>query len=433
MKLNTKLSLAGRVSISEPLWNSVELCVSVVKLFSASTTTEALRTTEYAQRKMQPAHRPLVLLICAVVMLMLNTDTNGQAGFQKSDFGKTAEGQSVDIYTLTNSRGAEVKITNYGGIVTSLKVPDRTGRLGDVVLGFDDLAAYLKGHPYFGAIIGRYGNRIAKGRFTLNGVEYKLAVNNGANHLHGGVKGFDKVVWNAKPLKVPNGVALELTYLSKDGEEGYPGNLSVKVTYTLTNANELKIEYSATTDKDTVVNLTHHSYFNLAGQGEGDILKHSLFLNANRFTPTDEGSIPTGELRSVRNTPFDFLRMTEIGARINDPDQQLQFSKGYDHNFVLNGKIGTMRLGARVYEAGTGRVMEVWTTEPGIQFYTGNFLDGTLTGKDGKVYNSRYGFCLETQHYPDSPNQSKFPSTVLRKGTRYHTVTVYKFSSRAAK
>lgn len=379
----------------------------------------------------------LTLLLC-IVMLLLNVDAQGQAGVQKREFGKTSEGQSVDLYTLTNSRGAEVKITNYGGIVTSLKVPDRTGRLGDVVLGFDNLDAYLKGHPYFGAIIGRYGNRIAKGRFKLNRVEYKLAVNNGANHLHGGIKGFDKVIWNAKPVKVTNGAALELTYLSKDGEEGYPGNLSVKVTYTLTNANELKIEYSATTDKDTVVNLTHHSYFNLAGQGEGDILKHRLFLNANRFTPTDDGSIPTGELRSVRNTPFDFMRMTfmqmaEIGARINEPDQQLQFGKGYDHNFVLNGKMGTLRLGARVYEAGSGRVMEVWTTEPGMQFYTGNFLDGTLTGKDGKVYQQRYGFCLETQHYPDSPNEPKFPSTVLKKGAHYHTVTVYKFSTRAVK
>ncbi len=372
----------------------------------------------------------LTLLVCMLV-LIIDTGAQGQAGVQKNDFGKTPEGQSVDIFTLTNSRGAEARITNYGGIVTSLKVPDRAGRLANIVLGFDNLDAYLKGHPYFGAIIGRYGNRIAKGRFTLHGVEYKLAVNNGANHLHGGIKGFDKVVWNAKPLKVPNGAALELTYLSKDGEEGYPGNLSVKVTYTLTNANELKIEYSATTDKDTVINLTHHSYFNLAGQGEGDILRHKLFINANRFTPTDEGSIPTGELRSVRNTPFDFLKVTEIGARINEADQQLQFGKGYDHNFVLNGRMGTMRLGAQVYESSTGRVMEVWTTEPGMQFYTGNFLDGTLTGTDGKVYNQRFGFCLETQHYPDSPNQPKFPSTVLRKGGRYHTVTVYKFSTQA--
>lgn len=375
---------------------------------------------------------PLTLLICTVV-LMLNVNAHGQAGVQKSDFGKTPEGQSVDIYTLKNSHGAEVKITNYGGIVTALKVPDRTGQLGDVVLGFDNLDAYLKGHPYFGALIGRYGNRIAKGAFKLNGVDYTLAVNNGANHLHGGLKGFDKVVWNATPLKVANGAALELTYLSKDGEEGYPGNLSVKVTYTLTNRNELKIEYSATTDKDTVVNLTHHSYFNLAAQGDGDILKHQLFMNANRFTPTDAGSIPTGELRSVRGTPFDFMRMTEIGARVNEPDQQLQFGKGYDHNFVLNGRMGTLRLGARVYEAGTGRVMEVWTTEPGMQFYTGNFLDGTLTGKNGKVYKQNYGFCLETQHYPDSPNEPRFPTTTLRKGGRYHTVTVYKFSTRAAK
>jgi aldose 1-epimerase len=394
-----------------------------------------LRNTEAGQNEepMKLKTRLLLTFLLCAVLLMLNVDSKGQAGMQKDDFGKTPEGQSVYIFTLTNSHGAEVKITNYGGIVTSLKVPDRTGRLADVVLGFDNLDAYLKGHPYFGAIIGRYGNRIAKGRFKLNGVEYKLAVNNGANHLHGGIKGFDKVVWDARPLKVGDGAALELTYLSKDGEEGYSGNLSVKVTYRLTNANELRIEYSATTDKDTVINLTHHSYFNLAGQGEGDILKHRLFMNANRFTPTDEGSIPTGELRSVRNTPFNFLQATEIGARINEPDQQLQFGKGYDHNFVLNGKMGTMRLGARVYEAGTGRVMEVWTTEPGMQFYTGNFLDGTLTGIDGRVYKQRYGFCLETQHYPDSPNQPKFPSTVLKKGGRYHTVTIYKFSTRPVK
>jgi len=367
------------------------------------------------------------------MILLLNLNAYGQAKVTKEGFGKTPDGQDADIYTLTNSGGAEVKITNYGGIVTSLRVPDRNGKLDDIVLGFDNLDAYLKGHPYFGAIIGRYGNRIAKGRFTLHGVEYKLAVNNGENHLHGGTKGFDKVVWNAKPRKVANGAALELTYLNKDGEEGYPGNLSVKVVYTLTNANELKIDYSATTDKDTVVNLTHHSYFNLAGQGNGDILNHRLFVNAARFTPTDAGSIPTGELRSVRGTPFDFTRATTIGARINQDYEQLRLGKGYDHNFVLNGKIGTLRRVARVSESTSGRAMEVWTTEPGMQLYSGNFLDGTLTGKDGKVYQQRYGFCLETQHYPDSPNKPKFPTTVLRKGDRYHTITIYKFSVRGAK
>jgi aldose 1-epimerase len=372
-------------------------------------------------------------IICSGMILLLNLNAYGQAKVTKESFGKTPDRQNADIYTLTNSGGAEVKITNYGGIVTSLKVPDCNGKLDDIVLGFDNLDAYLKGHPYFGAIIGRYGNRIAKGRFTLHGVEYKLATNNGENHLHGGIRGFDKVVWNAKPRKLANGAALELTYLSKDGEEGYPGNLSVKVVYTLTNANELKIEYSATTDKDTVVNLTHHSYFNLAGQGNGDILDHKLFINAAHFTPTDAGSIPTGELRSVRGTPFDFTRATTIGARINQDDEQLRLAKGYDHNFILNGIMGRLRRSARVYEPTTGRVMEVWTTEPGMQLYTGNFLDGTLTGKDGKVYQQRYGFCLETQHYPDSPNKPNFPTTVLRKGGRYHTITIYKFSVRSAK
>ena len=370
---------------------------------------------------------------CAVIfsatILLFNSSAPGQAKVTKASFGKTPDGQNVDIYRLTNSSGAEVKITNYGGIVTALKVPDRKGTLGDIVLGFDNLDAYLRGHPYFGAIIGRYGNRIAKGRFTLDGVEYKLAVNNGENHLHGGIKGFDKVVWNASPLKVRNGAALRLTYLSKDGEEGYPGNLSVKVIYTLTNANELKIDYSASTDKVTVVNLTHHSYFNLAGQGNGDILNHQMFINAARFTPTDAGSIPTGELRSVRGTPFDFTRATAIGARINQDDEQLKLAKGYDHNFVLNGKMGILRRAARVSESTSGRIMEVWTTERGIQFYTANFLDGTLTGKDGKVYRQYYGFCLETQHYPDSPNKPKFPTTVLRKGGRYHTLTIYRFST----
>jgi len=368
-------------------------------------------------------------LICSAMILALNLSASGQARVTKESFGKTSDGQNVDIYTLTNRRGAEVKITNYGGIITSLKVPDRNGKRDDIVLGFDNLDAYLKGSPYFGAIIGRYGNRIAKGRFTLNGHQYALAVNNGENHLHGGIKGFDKVVWTARPLKVPNGAALRLTYLSKDGEEGYPGNLSVRVIYTLTNANELKIEYWATTDKDTVVNLTSHSYFNLAGQGNGDILNHQLLINARRFTPTDAGSIPTGELKSVKGTPFDFTSAFRVGDRINDDDQQLKFGKGYDHNFVLNGRMGTLRQAAVVYEATSGRSMEIWTTEPGIQFYSGNFLDGTLTGKDGKVYHQRYGFCLETQHFPDSPNHPSFPTTLLRRGQQYHTITIHKFKT----
>jgi aldose 1-epimerase len=375
--------------------------------------------------------RILIWLLLGPVFLVPCSRATAQADIKKESFGKTPEGQAVDIYTLTNSHGVEAKITTYGGILTSLRVPAGNGKLDDVVLGFDNLDAYLKGDPWFGALVGRYANRIAKGRFTLNGVEYKLATNNGENHLHGGVKGFDKVVWNGNPLKVPNGAALELTYLSKDGEEGYPGNLSVKVTYTLTDANELKLDYSATTDKDTVVNLTQHSYFNLAGQGNGDILNHRLYLNARRFTPIDAGSIPTGEIRSVsRTSPFDFTRLTPIGARINADDEQLKFGSGYDHNFVLNGKMGVLRLAARVYEPTTGRVMEVLTTEPGIQFYSGNFLDGTLTGKGGKVYQRRYALCLETQHFPDSPNKPNFPSTVLRKGARYHSTTIYRFSVR---
>jgi aldose 1-epimerase len=361
-----------------------------------------------------------LLFLCVVL-------TNAQVS--KESFG-TADGQSVDLYTLKNRNGVEAKITNYGGIVVSLKVPDRNRKFDDVVLGFNDLDSYLKGHPFFGAAVGRYGNRIAKGRFTLNNVEYKLAVNNGENHLHGGIKGFDKVVWTAQEQKSAAGPAVRMTYLSKDGEEGYPGNLRVTMVYTLTNNNELRIDYTATTDKDTVLNLTHHSYFNLAGEGNGDILNHRLMLNANRFTPTDAGSIPTGELRSVTGTPFNFLTETLIGARINQDEQQLKFGNGYDHNFVINGRMGTLRRAARVSEPTTGRVMEVWTTEPGVQLYTGNFLDGTLTGKSGKIYQRRYGFCLETQHYPDSPNKPNFPSTTLKKGATFRSTTIYRFSAR---
>lgn len=348
---------------------------------------------------------------------------------KKESFGKTADGQNVDLYTLTNRGGVEASIINYGGILVSLKVPDRNGRLDDVVLGFDTLDGYLKGHPYFGAIIGRFGNRIAKASFTLNGARYNLTANDGENHLHGGVKGFDKVVWDATPLDVKDGGAIQLTYRSLDGEEGYPGDLSAQVVYTLTDKDELKIDYSATTAKDTVVNLTHHSYFNLSGQGDGDILSHRLMINADRFTPVDAALIPSGELRGVKGTPFDFLHLTAVGARINQDDEQLRFGRGYDHNFVLNGEMGALRQAAKVFEPATGRVMEVWTTEPGLQFYSGNFLDGSITGKGGRVYNHRTGLSLETQHFPDSPNQPDFPSTVLKKGSRYHTTTIYKFST----
>jgi aldose 1-epimerase len=369
-------------------------------------------------------------LMCCLLLLLSFSVIKGQANITKESFGKTGDGENVDLYTLTNNLGMQAKIMNYGGIVVSLKVPDRNGKMDDVVLGFNDLDSYLKGHPYFGAIVGRYGNRIAKGRFTLNGVEYKLAVNNGENHLHGGIKGFDKVVWTAKEMRTKMGPALSLTYISKDGEEGYPGTLTATVVYTLTNNNELKLDYTVTTDKDTVSNLTHHSYFNLAGEGNGDILSHILTLNGSRFTPTDAGSIPTGELKAVAGTPFDFLKPTVIGKRINDQDQQLQYGSGYDHNFVVNGKFGSLRSAATVYEPTSGRVLEVWTTEPGVQFYTGNFLDGTLTGKSGKVYQKRFGFCLETQHYPDSPNHPAFPTTTLKKGATYRSTTVYRFKVR---
>ena len=354
-----------------------------------------------------------------------------RASIEKRPFGKLADGTPVDLYTLTNRGGVEARITNYGGAVVSLKVPDARGQLADVVLGYDDPAGYESDKAYFGALIGRFANRIALGRFTLGGKEYRLATNNGANHLHGGVRGFDKVVWQARPLRRRGGVALELSYRSRDGEEGYPGNLSVRAVYFLTDTNELRIEYTATTDKTTIVNLTHHSYFNLAGHGSGNILTHELRLNADRFTPVDETLIPTGELRAVKGTPFDFTRAAGIGSRIDQDEEQLKRGKGYDHNFVLNKKGRELSLAAEVYEPRSGRTMEVWTTEPGVQLYTGNFLDG-VRGKGGKAYNFREGFCLEAQHFPDSPNRPAFPSTVLRPGGRYTQTTVYKFAVRGA-
>lgn len=345
----------------------------------------------------------------------------------KQSFGKTADGTPVDIYTLTNSSGAEAKITNFGGKVVSLKMPDKNGNFADVVLGYDSIPDYEKDAFFFGGIIGRYGNRIAKGKFLLNGIQYTLAANNGGNHLHGGIKRFDVSVWSAKSFADKTGARLELTRLSKDGEEGYPGNLSVKVVYTLTENNELKIDYSAATDKDTIINLTNHSYFNLAGAGSGTILNHRIQINADRFTPTDSNSIPTGELQSVTKTPFDFRAPIAIGARIEQQNEQLKFGGGYDHNFVLNKKAAELSLAARVYEPTRRRVLEVLTTEPGIQFYAGNFLDN-VNGKSGRIYNKREAFCLETQHFPDSPNEPKFPSTVLKKGQTYSSTTVYKFT-----
>jgi aldose 1-epimerase len=346
----------------------------------------------------------------------------------QADFGKTPDGQTAQLFTLVNKNGVRAKLTNYGGIVTSLEVSDRDGKLGDVVLGYENLDGYIKSSPYFGCLVGRYGNRIAKGKFKLNGKEYTLATNNGPNALHGGLKGFDKVLWAAQSMETKDGPAVELTYTSKDGEEGYPGTLTVKAVYTLTNDNALKLEYTATTDKDTVLNLTHHSYFNLKGAGSGDILGHEMMIKAKQFTPVDETLIPTGELRSVKGTPLDFTASTVIGARIDQKDEQLTFGKGYDHNWVLDKKAGEMGLAARVYEPTSGRVLEVSSTEPGVQFYAGNFLDGTITGKGGKVYQFRNGLCLEPQHYPDSPNQPNFPSAVLKPGETYHNTIIYKFS-----
>ena len=355
-------------------------------------------------------------------------NVEAKPGIKKNSFGKTTDGKAVEIYTLTNSKGVEAKITNYGAIVVSMRVPDKNGKFDDVVLGYDTLDGYLKDKTYFGGIVGRYANRIAKGKFSLDGKQYTLAVNNGENHLHGGIKNFETMVWKAKSSIVKDGASLELNYFSRDGEEGYPGNMKVKVIYTLTENNELKIEYTATTDKDTVVNLTNHSYFNLAGAGSGNILNHLMQINADRFTPTDSGSIPTGELRNVKSTPFDFSVPTAIGARIEDPDEQLKLGSGYDHNYVLNKNNQSLTLAAKVYEPTTGRGLEVFTTEPGVQFYSGNFLDG-VKGKNGKVYQKRDAFCLETQHYPDSPNQPQFPTTVLKPAQKYTQTTIYKFSA----
>ena len=347
----------------------------------------------------------------------------------KEAFGTMPDGTAVDLYTLNNANGLEARVTNYGGIVVSLNVPDRQGKVSDVVLGFDTFESYRGTHPYFGALIGRYGNRIGRAKLVLDGVEYTLAANNGENHLHGGLRGFDKVVWKAEVVEDDGGPSLRLEYLSKDMEEGYPGNLSVEVEYRLTDDNGLRIDYRATTDKKTVVNLTHHSYFNLKDAGASDILGHEMMIAGDRFTPVDEGLIPSGEVRSVGGTPLDFRQPVAIGARIDQDDPQLKFGGGYDHNWVLNSQDGSLALAARVYEPTTGRVIEVYTTEPGLQFYSGNFLDGSQVGKGGLGYGHRSGFCLETQHFPDSPNKPDFPPTVLEPGAEYTHTTIYKFSA----
>ena len=342
-------------------------------------------------------------------------------------FGTTEDGTPVTLYTLRNKNGVEARIMTYGGIIQSLKVPDKNGKLGDVVLGYDTLDGYLTNSPYFGALIGRYGNRIAKGHFTLDGVTYTLATNNYPNTLHGGVKGFDKRVWHATPGHSDLGSTLTLTYVSHDGEEGFPGTLTVTAVYTLTDDNAIRLDYTATTDKDTVVNLTQHSYWNLAEQG--DILGHIVYINADKFTPVDSTLITTGELRPVDGTPMDFRTPTAIGARIGQDDEQLKFGRGYDHNWVINHPLGELGLDARVTDPTSGRVMEVWSTEPGLQFYTGNFLDGTITGKGNRVYQFRNAIAMEPQHYPDSPNHDNFPSVVLHPGETYHNTIVYKFST----
>ncbi len=347
-----------------------------------------------------------------------------KASIQKKPYGKMPDGTAIDEYTLTSGKGMTAKIITYGGLLTELLVPDKTGKTTDVVLGFDNLKSYLAGHPFFGANAGRVANRIAKGRFTLDGKEYKLATNNGPNHLHGGLKGIDKVVWKAEPIDLPAGPALKLTCTSPDGEEGYPGNLQMAVTYTLTRDNTLRLDFEAVTDKATPVNLAHHSYFNLAGHGAGDILEHELMIAADKYTPTDDTLIPTGKIEPVKGTPFDFATPTAIGKRMG------AVKGGYDLNYVLRGGAEKKpHLAARVLEPKSGRIMEVLTTEPGVQLYTGNFLDGKNRGKGGAVYRKHAGFCLEAQHFPDSVNQPAFPSVILRPGQTYRQTTIYAFKT----
>jgi aldose 1-epimerase len=351
-----------------------------------------------------------------------------KATVTRSAFGTLPDGTGVELFTLTNSSGMEVRVINYGGIVTALKVPDRNGKLDDVVLGYDSLAGYVKNPAYLGALVGRYANRIGKAQFTLDGKTYQLAANNDGNSLHGGIKGFDKAVWQAESFEKPGQVGVVLTHTSPDGEEGYPGNLAARVTYTLSDANELSFDYSATTDKPTVLNLTHHDYFNLAGDGSGDVLGHRMQINADRYTPVDATLLPLGDLATVAGTPFDFRSLTPIGGRIDADSPQIKLGAGYDHNFVINHQGNDLALAARVQEPKSGRVMEVRTTEPGVQFYSANHLDG-FTGKAGHIYNKRNAFCLETQHYPDSPNKSAFPTTTLRPSEEFHSRTVYAFSA----
>jgi len=375
------------------------------------------------------------LLFVGELLLAGSLSSQGMRGtIRKESFGKTTSGAQIDLYTLSNKKGMEVSITNFGATVVALKVPDRAGKAADVVLGFDTLEGYENGTAYFGATVGRYGNRIGGGQFSLDGKTYTLPKNNGNNTLHGGLVGFNQKVWKARELASKDGESLEMSYLSADGEEGFPGNLSVKVVFTLpADRNELKIDYAATTDKDTVLNLTNHSYFNLAGEGNGDVLEHVLTLHAKQFTPVDKTLIPTGELRDVAGTPMDFTSATAIGKRINEKYEQLVFGKGYDHNWVIasgGGKGLTLTLAAEAYDPKSGRKLEVLTTEPGVQFYSGNFLDGSAKGKGNKAYGQRAAFCLETQHFPDSPNHPNFPSTLLKPNSVFHSQTSFRFSAK---
>lgn len=349
---------------------------------------------------------------------------------KREPFGRLPDGRPVELFTLTNAHGIEVRAMTYGAIITSIRTPDRNGQFADIVLGFDSLAGYLAGSPYFGAVVGRYANRIAGGRFTVDGVAYQLARNNGPNSLHGGVRGFDKVLWTAEPFESDSGVGLTLRYTSPDGEEGYPGTVSVRVTYTLNARDELVFDYEASTDKATPINLSQHTYWNLHGDGRGDILDHILTLDAPMFTPVDSTLIPTGELESVAGTPFDFRSPRPIGARIAAANEQLRFGRGYDHNWMLYHRHPGAQHAARLADPVSGRVIEISTTEPGIQFYSGNFLDGTITGKGGRVYGHRTGLCLETQHFPDSPNHANFPPTLLRPGQQYRSRTVVSLTAR---
>jgi aldose 1-epimerase len=371
----------------------------------------------------------LVLCACGSPPPRETNAAGKKAAVTRAPFGVLPGGARVEIFALTNSAGIEVRTMTYGAVIVSIEAPDRAGRPGDVVLGFDALDGYLEPNPYFGAVVGRYANRIAQGRFAIDGAGYRLATNNGPNHLHGGVKGFDKLLWHGEPFERGDDVGVVYSLTSADGDEGYPGTLSVRVTYTLTPANELTVDYDATSDRPTIVNLTQHSYFNLRGDGSGDILAHRLSIDADRFTPVDATLIPTGDLAPVAGTPFDFRQPTAIGARIDADDPQIRNGGGYDHNWVLNGASGALRHAARLEDPTSGRTLDVSTTEPGMQFYSGNFLDGTITGKAGRVYARRAALCLETQRFPDSPNHPNFPSAELRPGGRYRSRTVFAFST----